>query len=109
MTGKQILPDCLEVAASWQPDADPTAAIAAWVCQMRSAAFARWDPLRCLAISLVPHNDCRSAASCAAVQETLRVCLRAQSFFSIGLRLLYLFIPLVGWDVTDWATASGTY
>ncbi len=30
--------------------------------------------------------------------ETLKISWRAQTFFSVGLRALYLFIPLVGWQ-----------
>ncbi|GAB4816698.1 hypothetical protein N2152v2_003744 [Parachlorella kessleri] len=31
--------------------------------------------------------------------ETLKISLRAQTFFSVGLRALYLFIPLVLWSL----------
>ena len=36
-----------------------------------------------------PGGDCLGG-------EAVRACLRGQTFFSLGLRFLYLFIPLVG-------------
>jgi hypothetical protein len=38
--------------------------------------------------------------------ETVNICLRAQSFFSVGLRALYLFIPLVRAAGACWPARS---
>jgi uncharacterized membrane protein len=44
------------------------------------------------------HPDAYTAACTRALRrDAVATCLRAQSFFSIGLRAMYLFIPLTAW------------
>lgn len=41
-------------------------------------------------------GDSAAEGSCLGA-EAVRTCLRGQTFFSLGLRFMYLFIPMVMW------------
>jgi uncharacterized membrane protein len=58
---------------------------------VRAALFCRTHPG-----GLHPAAAGAEAGGCLGA-EAVKTCLRGQTFFSLGLRFMYLFIPLVMW------------